>query len=287
MSCPDCFRGFIHNYAEPTGSERLLYGVRTYCAGSQEQQASSSTIIIFTDVFGLNLVNNKLVADYFASETGYTVLVPDLVPSRGIHPTCFPVMDCVVTPVKWWDVFGHIKRVLSAIRMLGFFLPIALGTKAAYPRVLDYTRAVKADLAVGAKLGVAGYCWGGLQSTKLSQEPATEGGSDRLIDAHYTAHPSSLKLPDDLVQSVGKYNVPLSLASGDGDFAVTPERMVELEAAMRQRFGDGDGEYAFELKMYEGCKHGFAIRADRRRTHEDTAANEAAIQAVEWFKRFL
>ncbi|KAI1129196.1 dienelactone hydrolase [Nemania abortiva] len=287
MSCPDCFRGFTHDYAEPTGTELLLHGVRTYSAGHPGQRSSPSTIIFFTDVFGLSLVNNKLLADYFASQTGCTVLVPDLVPGGGLQPSCFEIMDCFVTPVRWWDIYGQLMRLFSAIRMLGFFLPIALGTKAAYPRVLAYTRAVKANLPAGGKLGVAGYCWGGLQSTKLSQEPATEGGDARLIDAHYTAHPSSLKLPYDLVQSVEKFKVPLSLASGDGDFAVTPKRMLELEVAMRQKFGDGNGEYAYELKMYQDCKHGFAIRANLKRKQEDAAAEEAAIQAIKWFKRFL
>ncbi|VUC27687.1 unnamed protein product [Clonostachys rosea] len=217
MACPDCFRGFVHDYAEPTGTEIILHGIRTYSAGRREHHTSSSAIIFLTDVFGLNLVNNMLLADYFAAETGCTVLIPDLVPGGGIRPSCFEIMDTFVTPVKWWDIYGHVVRFISAIRMLGFFIPIALGTKAAYPRVLSYTRAVRANLPADGKLGVAGYCWGGLQSTKLSQEPATEGGSDRLVDAHYTAHPSSLKLPYDLIRSVEKFKVPLSLATGDGD----------------------------------------------------------------------
>lgn len=84
-----------------------------------------------------------------------------------------------------------------------------------------------------------------------------------------------------------KFKVPLSLAIGDGDFAVTPQHMLELEAVMRQEFGDGIGEYAYELRTYVDRKHGFAIRADRKRTQEDKAATEAALQAVKWFKRFL
>lgn len=200
MSCPECFRGFVHDYAEPTGTLQLIHGVQTYCAGQPGQRTSPSTIIFFTDLFGLNLVNNKLLADYFAAETGCTVLVPDVVPGVGIQPSCFPILDIMFTPVRWWDIYGQLKRALCAIRMLRFFLPIAIGTKAAYPRILDYTRAVKASLPADGTLGVAGYCWGGLQSTKLSKEPVTEGGEHGLIDAHYTAHPSSLKLPDDIIQ---------------------------------------------------------------------------------------
>lgn len=37
--------------------------------------------------------------------------------------------------------------------------------------------------------------------------------------------------------------------------------------------------------MYEGCKHGFAVMAHY--SEEKGIEDEAAVQAVEWFKRYL
>jgi dienelactone hydrolase len=41
------------------------------------------------------------------------------------------------------------------------------------------------------------------------------------------------------------------------------------------------------VKVYEGCGHGFAVRADPKKIAENEAAEKAADQAVEWFRRFL
>jgi dienelactone hydrolase len=41
------------------------------------------------------------------------------------------------------------------------------------------------------------------------------------------------------------------------------------------------------LKVYEGCAHGFAVRATPGKEKEAKAADEALQQAVEWFKKWL
>ena len=58
MSCPDCFKGSVHNHAEPKGSMETLYGVSTYVSPAPEGSTSKSTILFICDAFGLNLINN-------------------------------------------------------------------------------------------------------------------------------------------------------------------------------------------------------------------------------------
>jgi hypothetical protein len=77
MSCPSCFRGSIHTNAKPPGSYSILHGLKTYIASpatTTSTTTSTSKIILLIDAFGFNLPNSFLLADHYASTTGYTVL---------------------------------------------------------------------------------------------------------------------------------------------------------------------------------------------------------------------
>lgn len=286
MSCTACFQGFVHTHASPRGTMGNLYGIQTYIAGALEQAKSPSTIILVTDVFGLNLVNNKLLADYFAAASGCRVLVPDIVPGGGVPLSVLGSMENFKAPLQWWDVPGYVSRLLSLVRLAPHFFPIVMGTAKASDSLLNYTKAVRADLPAGAKLGVAGYCWGAMQTTKLSM---AGGEKQPLVDAHYMAHPSSIKIPDDIITSLQTFQVPLSIAVAERDFTLSGSRAMELEARLRSTIGPGAGEggYNWEIVIYEGCEHGFACRANRNKVMEDEAANKAALQAVDWFLKWL
>ena len=159
----------------------------------------------------------------------------------------------------------------------------------ATPSVLAYARKVKAELPPGAKLGICGFCWGGYPSTALSAEPAVEGGSERLIDAQFCAHPSSVKAPDMIIDAITKFKVPYALAHASLDFNLTNAKVEETEAILRPKVGRGDGENGvfYDFKIYEGCHHGFAARAKPGDEIEQKAAEDAKVQAIEWFKKFL
>jgi len=172
-----------------------------------------------------------------------------------------------------------------------FFVPflIRAAPPKALPDTLAYARRVKASLPLGAKLGICGFCWGGYMSTALSAEPAVEGGSERLIDAQFCAHPSALKAPDMIVDAVTKFKVPYSLAHASLDFNLTDKKVEEIEAILRPKVGNGEGENGvyYDFKIYKDCHHGFAARARPGDKVEQQGADDAAIQAIEWFKRFL
>ena len=89
MSCPECFRGAVHTHAEPTGAIETIHGIKTYVAGGSDASRSKSTIIYFPDAFSLKLVNNKLLADKYASATGCKVIV-SLPPTITMISTCRP-----------------------------------------------------------------------------------------------------------------------------------------------------------------------------------------------------
>jgi dienelactone hydrolase len=257
MSCPDCFKGAIHDHSQAVGHEETLYGTRTYISSPPSTSTSSSTILFCCDGFGLNLVNNKLVADQYAAATGFRVLAPEQIPGGGVNLAVLDAMDTLYDEVAWWDIRGQLRRLMAVLTAMRYFIPFTIraNPSKAYPDVLAYARKVKADLPPGAKLGVCGFCWGGYQSTALSAEPAVEGGSERLIDAQFCAHPSALKAPAMIVDAVTKFKVPYSLAHASLDFNITNKVVEETEAILRQKVGLGDGENGcnYEMKIYEGC----------------------------------
>ena len=261
MSCPDCFKGSVHQHGTPTGAEETLYGKTCYVASAPATSTSKSAILFITDAFGLSLINNKLLADRYAAETGFKVVVPDIIPGGPAPIWLMNSMDALMAPVGWLDIIGQLRRIA------GFFGAIAAGVPfmyrapaaGAYPEVLKFARAMRADLPAGAKMGVAGFCWGGFGSTKLCTETAVEGGSERLIDAQFCGHPSRLKVPDMVVDAVAKLKVPYSMAIGDKDMVMGKNQVLETEAALKQNVGEPETNN-YEIKIYPGCGHGVSQR---------------------------
>lgn len=284
MSCPDCFRGSARD-GKPAGTEEIVCDILTYVATPLSGTTSTSCVIFITDAFGFNLVNSKLLADEYAAQTGCRVLVPDIIPGGGVPVDSLELMNRVSSPVGTFDLLGQAARAFDVVRMMARFLPFALRTRSIFPTVLAYARAIRSELPADAKLGAAGFCWGALQTTKLSAEPSVEGGDKPLLDAHFTAHPSGLKIPVDFVDATNKFHVPISVAVGEKDTILPKSSAEELEISLKQEFGQDQSRC--ELIIYEECGHGFAVRADPRKTVENEAAKKAARQAVEWFKRFL
>ncbi|KAF2655314.1 hypothetical protein K491DRAFT_599141 [Lophiostoma macrostomum CBS 122681] len=292
MSCPDCFRGGRAT-GEPQGHIETLYGLPTYITGTSTASSTQSTIIFYTDAFGLELVNNKVLADAYAIATGFRVLVPDIIPGGPMSPDVLTMMDQMGAPVSLFNTWGQIKRIAVTLQVMRLVLPFLYrsypGYAACNKASLDYARKVKADLHPGAKLGAAGFCWGGNQSLRVSAQPAVEGGSERLIDAQFCAHPSGIKLPDDFVNAVMKFKTPVVVAHAENDSTLKTKQVEESEATLRQKVGNGQGENGFnyEIKIYKGVAHGFSVRAVPGNRKEEDGADEAKEQAIAWFKRWL
>jgi dienelactone hydrolase len=230
-------------------------------------------------------MNSKLLADFYAAKTNCRVLVPDIIPGGGVPLITLALTETVSSPVNWWDISGRVWWVMSLLKMLSIVIPFAIRSRGVFPDLLAYVRAVKGDLRQGGKLGLAGFCWGGMQTTKLSAESAVQYGTTRLVDAHFAAHPVGLKL-EDFVDGIKKFNVPFSMAVGEKDAYLKPEVIAKIEANLRTEVGECQ-EHRYEIKIYPDCGHGFAVRADPSRTMENEAAAKASGQAVDLFIKYL
>lgn len=297
--CPDCFTGTIHT-AKPVGHLETIHNVPTYI--TRGSAPSNSTIIFLTDGFGFNLVNNKLLADQFAARTGLRVLMPNLLPNGGVPLVMMRLSDGMTMAAPWWNLVSQARRVWAGCRLMTILIPFGFKVRRLYPTVLAYVRAVRASLPLGAKLGIAGFCMGGHWSSRICGEPAHEthshnhhhqhagdGPSDtsnasHLIDAHFTAHPSSVS-PDDAAAFAGRFRVPWSMALGDKDVMMSVEQAHSVAARLREVYRDEPDK--LQVEMYENCGHGFALRADPNKPEENEGAERALEQAVVWFRRYL
>jgi dienelactone hydrolase len=299
MSCPDCFRGGLHDHlGEAKGTIETLHGSKCYVASPASTSTSTSVIIYITDSFGLNIINGKLLADRLAEDTSCKVLMPDVIPGGGAPLSLMHYTEIMETPVTWYNLPGWLRRGAAAVAVGWYLIPLIFNiyTSAApervYPKtILPFARAVRADLPPGAKLGVVGFCWGGYGSVNLCAEPAIAGGSERLIDVQFCGHPYKLTVPEMVIEAVRKWKVPFSMAIGDHDRFFPKQKVEETEAALRREVGRGDGEgeggYRYEIKVYEGCTHGFVVRAKVGSEVENAAAEKARAQAVAWLKSYL
>jgi dienelactone hydrolase len=290
MSCPDCFKGAIHDHAgDPQGTMQTMYSYPCYVASPPPSSTTQSTIIFFCDAFGLNLINNKLLCDHYASQTGFRVIAPDIIPGGPAPVSLMADMENLLgKTISWWDIWGQLLRIITALRIFSIFVPFLIrsGPWTGYPVGLKFARAVRADLPLGAKLGVTGFCWGGYLSTGLCAEPAVEGGKERLIDAQFCGHPSGLSTPGMVVDAVKKFGTAYSMAIGDKDFVYSEKKVLQTEAALRREVGEPkDNDY--EIRTYKGCGHGFAVRAQPDNKLEMAALELARQQAVSWFRKYL
>lgn len=76
MSCENCLKGFVLP-GEPVGSIKSDWDGAYFTPGPQEGYTKRA-VVLLTDIFGLPLKNNKILADHFAKELKCDVWVPDL-----------------------------------------------------------------------------------------------------------------------------------------------------------------------------------------------------------------
>lgn len=99
-----------------------------------------------------------------------------------------------------------------------------------------------------------------------------------MVDAGFAAHPSKVAFPLDWE----KVNKPLAVAIGDVDMVIGIEDVRKIEGLL-----EGKKELESEVRVYEGAKHGFAVRADPKDEGQTRSAVESQKQSLEWFGKFL
>lgn len=136
---------------------------------------------------------------------------------------------------------------------------------------------------------MAGFCFGGFFAVELTHEgpgnvvvSPVSGEMIPLIDCAFTAHPSLLTIPRD----VERVSRPLSVANGENDEFMGRRKMEVLRGVMEGK-NAGAGEGRYEVVVYPGATHGFAVRRDWDDDVQRGAKEGSEDQAVRFFRRFL
>ncbi|KAL5492295.1 hypothetical protein ACEPAI_3742 [Sanghuangporus weigelae] len=178
--CQDCVSGVTHE-GVPTGKIEEIAGVRTYVAIPPEGTAYDKTkaVLFLPDVFGIDLVNSRLLADDFA-KNGFQTYLPDYLNGDPIVE-----LNASFDFPSWLAKHGAeqtrppLDKVIAALKEKGV-----------------------------TSFGATGYCFGARYVFDLA--------FDGVIKAAVVSHPSLLQVPEDL-EKFKATGVPLFINSCETD----------------------------------------------------------------------
>ncbi|KAL1692439.1 dienelactone hydrolase [Schizophyllum commune] len=246
--CKDCAPG-VRWEGTPEGKIEKINGVDAYVATPTQDYPKDKVLLLLTDIFGVPLVNTQLLADDYAAN-GFKTVIPDYLNGD-------PAPANAMAPNSGWNVQSWIP---------------SHGPEQTRPP-LDKVIAGLKEQGV-TTFGAVGYCLGGRYVFDLA--------FDGVIKAAAVAHPSLLKIPED-IEKYAQTNVPLLIESCETDMMFPPDLQAKTDAIL------GDRKFApgYRRDYWPGCTHGFANRGDGS-IPAVKAGKEGAFKAVvEWMATHL
>ncbi|KAK1975007.1 dienelactone hydrolase [Colletotrichum cereale] len=197
--CPVADVSAIAHTGTPVGQELSYNGLTQYvskpkagCAGGNK----TTGVLYLTDVFGIQLPENKLLTDSFA-RAGYVTVAPDLFNGS-------PAPNDINIP-------GFNTTQFLAQH----------GPNVTDPIIANSIKYLREELGV-QKIAVTGYCFGGRYSFRVLAD-------GKGADVGFAAHPSLLT--DDEIKAI---TGPASVAAAETDNLMTAARRAEVEALLSQ-----------------------------------------------------
>ncbi|KAI0825767.1 alpha/beta-hydrolase [Irpex lacteus] len=244
--CDDCFKGVRHE-GEPQGEIIKIGGVESYVATPKGDYAKNKVILFLTDIFGMQLVNSKLLADTFA-ENGFKTVIPDILNGDPVVDFNDPNFDRDAwlarhTNDSWVE---PVDKVVAALKAEGV-----------------------------TRIGSTGFCFGGPVAFYI----AFKHGSHVTV----VNHPARLAVPDDLEKYKKEATAPLLINSCEVDVMFP----IESQKVADEVFGNGQFAPGYERTYWEGCTHGFANRGDPSDPKVKAGKEGAFLASVKWFQKYL
>ena len=205
--------------------------------------------MLVTDVIGHKFANAQLLADQFAAN-GYLTVMPDIFAG---DPVPMPRPD------------GFDLQAWLAGQRRGGTPHDAAHTEPYVTAAVKYLR----EQHGCAKVGSVGYCFGAKYTVRGL---GVTGG----IDVGYVAHPSFVG-EDELEAVKG----PLSVAAAQTDEIFTAEKRHASEGLLAK------AGQPWQINLYSGAEHGFAVRGDVSKKAVKFAKEQAFCQAIVWFDTWL
>lgn len=238
---------------------------------------------MYSDIFGIPLPNNRLIADAYAKSGNYLVYLPDFF--KG-DPVPLKVADVLIpTDASKQSMFSKYGGMLASAPT--FVMWMTRHKEAPTNKTcMDFLEALRRDTPKETKIGMVGFCWGGRYALRAAREEnmiEIDGVKKPLVDAVVALHPSNLVFPEDVAKPV----VPVSIGWGLQDEGVNIEQKGKVETIHEQERKDGRKMPELENQVYEPGRHGFAVRGNPDDPKERKALEDSLTQVVDWFGKFL
>ena len=164
---------------------------------------------------------------------------------------------------------GRTNLSTGVFSMLWEFVPWFWNHRAVVttPIVISFLQILRTENP-DAKVGLAGFCWGGKYALIASQKKSSD---TPLAEAVFVGHPSFLSVPAD----VEKPNAPVSLAVASTDIIFSPKSAEKVEKLWKD-----DPDYKYEMKIYDGASHGFCVRGDMRDEKQKEHMTQSCEQVI-------
>ncbi|CCU74352.1 unnamed protein product [Blumeria hordei] len=207
----------------------------------------NTAIFIMPDVIGI-WQNSKLIADQFAANGYFSLLI---------------------------DTFNGDPIPLNRPDGFDFNSWMSKGTGGNNPHT---TTTVDPVIEKGisylknkgfSKIGGVGYCFGAKYVARFLS-------AGKGLDAGFVAHPSFVEEAE-----LAAINGPLSIAAAEVDSIFPQEKRHKSEDILMKT-----GK-PFQINLFSGVSHGFAVRCDLSVKIEKFSKEMAFLQAVNWFDEYL
>jgi len=247
LKAPLFFSVLYYNSHTRTGQFEEIGGVNCYVATPPGDYPKDKVVLFLTDVFGLELINNKLLVDDFA-RNGYKTIAPDILNGEPLVDFNSPTFDRAGWvsrhgPDSWKSV---VDKVVDALKASGV-----------------------------TRIGTTGYCFGAPPAFYLALKN----------ESHVTvvAHPSRLEVPGDLEKYKAESKAPLLINSCETD-AQFPKKS---QAIADEILGDGRFAPGYSRTYWDGAQHGFAVRGDMSNPKTKAAKEGAFEATVKYYYKYL
>ncbi|KAI3545186.1 dienelactone hydrolase [Colletotrichum filicis] len=267
--CPVADVSAIAHTGTPIGEEVKYNGLTQYVTKPSTRGNRTVGVLYLTDVFGIQLAQNKLLSDSFA-RAGYISVAPDLFNGS-------PAPNDINIP-------GFNTTAFLAQH----------GPNVTDPIIANSIKYLREELGV-SKVAVTGYCFGGRYSFRvlaegkgadvgfaahpslLTDEEITAITSPASVAAASTLKSRPLSSQEDTCRRVPGLFLVIDNAAVETDNLMSPARRAEVEALLSET-----GQ-PFSLAVYGGTSHGFGVRANISDPRQKFGKEEAFFQAVRFF----
>jgi len=259
----------------------MIHGLDTYVIGNRVNPRG--IVVIYSDIFGHALPNNKLIADAYAESGEWLVYLPDFFKGDPA-PLKFADVAIPVDASKQSTLTKYTGLLASAPSVVMWMMRHK--EPQTHKVCMDFLTALRRETPRNRKIGMSGFCWGGKYALRAALETnmvEVEGENLPLVDAVVALHPSNLSFPDD----VEKVIVPVTIGWGLEDIGVKIEQKDKVEQ-IHQRAQEAGRKYPEVVhKVYKPGRHGFAVRGNPDDPQERACLEDSVKQALDWFSRWL